>query len=102
MEDPRAFIDAVREATGIVFSSHDLRRTFTTQAESCDISHYALKALINHKIENKAKASGDTTRIYVDMTVERLREPAQRVCDKLKGLCGVVTPGGGNVATLTR
>jgi hypothetical protein len=27
---------------------------------------------------------------YVQLTVERLREPAQRVADRLKKLCGLV------------
>jgi hypothetical protein len=33
------------------------------------------------------------------MTAERLREPAQRVCDQLKRLCGIA-PVEGNVAKL--
>jgi hypothetical protein len=28
------------------------------------------------------------------MTVERLREPAQRVCDRLMELCGIEVPVG--------
>jgi hypothetical protein len=36
------------------------------------------------------------------MTVERLREPAQRVADRLKELCGLGVPEGGSDAPLLR
>jgi integrase len=96
VEDPRDWLDAVRAATGIEFSTHDLRRTFITVAESCDISAYALKALVNHSL-----GAGVTER-YINMTVTRLRVPAQTVTNALKTLCGVHTPGSGsNIAVLT-
>lgn len=84
-------LDAIAKATGIDISIHDLRRTFLTVAESCDISPLALKALVNHAGGN------DVTSGYVIMTTERLREAAQRVCDKLKELCGITVPLGENV-----
>ena len=43
----------------------------------------ALKALVNHSL------GSDVTEGYVQMNAERLREPAQRVADKLKKLCGI-------------
>jgi integrase len=95
MQTPDKWIYAVRAATGIEFSTHDLRRTFITVAESCDISVYALKALVNHSL-----GTGDVTAGYIGMTAERLREPAQRVSDKLCKLCGVDAPAGGNVLAL--
>ena len=73
----------VAEETGVRVSPHDLRRTFITVAESCDISPIALKALVNHS------TGKDVTSGYVIMTPDRLREAGQKVCDKLKGLCGV-------------
>ncbi len=85
---------AVATATGIVISAHDLRRTFTTIAESCDISPIALKCLINHSV------GGGVTEGYVQMSTERLREAAQKVCDKIKSLCGVEDVGAPNVARL--
>jgi integrase len=84
----------VAAASGIRVSAHDLRRTFITVAESTDISPLALKALVNHSM------GSDVTAGYVQMTVERLREPVQRVCEKLKELCGVLLPVGENVAKL--
>jgi hypothetical protein len=61
-----------------------------------DISLLALKTLVNHSLGK------DVTSGYVQMTVERLRQPAQLVTDKLKALCGIVEPGGDNVAKLQR
>ena len=84
----------VREQTDIQVSAHDLRRTFITVAESCDISPLALRALVNHSIGK------DVTAGYVQMTVDRLREPVQRIADKMKQLCGVVGPTGKNMKKL--
>jgi integrase len=81
--EPRAGLERVAVVTGIHISAHDLRRTFITVAESADISPLALKALVNHSIGQ------DVTAGYVRITAERLREPAQRVCDRLMELCGV-------------
>jgi hypothetical protein len=52
-------------------SLHDLRRTFITIAESLDISAYAVKRLVNHKMNN------DVTAGYIIADVERLRKPMQ-------------------------
>jgi integrase len=71
----------IYKATGIQISTHDLRRTYLTVAESSDISPLAMKALVNHSL------GSDVTAGYVMMTAERLREPAQRVADRLKELC---------------
>jgi integrase len=88
--EPKYPLELVREATGIKVSAHDLRRTYITAAESADISPLALKALINHSLGR------DVTSGYIVMTAERLREPAQRVCDRLKILCGIHPEGSGS------
>jgi len=54
---------------------HDLRRTFITVAESLDISAYAVKRLVNHKMSN------DVTAGYIVNDVERLRKPMQSITD---------------------
>jgi integrase len=92
--DPSFSLKAVAGASGIKVSAHDLRRTYVTVAESMDISPMAIKALVNHAV------GSDVTSGYVIMSIERLREAAQRVCDKLKELCGVMPPAGENVAKL--
>ena len=84
----------VAKASGVQVSAHDLRRTFITVAESCDISPIALKALVNHS------TGSDVTAGYVQISTERLREAAQKVADRMKQLCGVVTPVGDNIAKL--
>ncbi len=94
IEEPRHFFDLVHEVCGVYVSTHDLRRTFVTVAESCEISLLALKALVNHAI------GSDVTSGYVIMNVERLREPAQRVADKLKTLCKIPSIEGDNVQKL--
>jgi len=67
----------ITEATGISFTIHDLRRTFITIAESLDIPAYALKRLLNHKMNN------DVTSGYIITDVERLRRPMQTISDFL-------------------
>lgn len=92
--DPSFSLKAVAEASGIKVSAHDLRRTYVTVAELMDISPMAIKALVNHAV------GSDVTSGYAIMTTERLREAAQRMCDKLKELCGITAPAGENVAKL--
>ena len=65
----------VVERSGVAFTLHDLRRTFITIAESLDISAYALKRLLNHKMTN------DVTAGYIITDVERLREPMHRITE---------------------
>ena len=86
IEEPRFPLKIVANTSGIHVSVHDLRRTYITAAESTDMSVIALKALVNHSLGK------DVTEGYVQMNPERLREPAQRVCDRLKAMCGIVAP----------
>jgi integrase len=76
IEEPKKRVAQVGEKIGVKFSIHDLRRTFITVAESLDISLYALKGLVNHKLSN-----GDVTAGYVQLNADRLREPMQRITD---------------------
>lgn len=77
INDPRKEIALIRSSCGFHFTIHDLRRTFITLAESLDISAYALKALINHKV------GSDVTAGYIIMNVERLRKPMQQITDAI-------------------
>ena len=76
----------VTKASGVHFTVHDLRRTFITIAESLDISAYALKRLMNHKM------NGDITAGYIVTDVERLRKPMQQITDYILKCMGAVTP----------
>lgn len=80
LSNPDNYKRDIIQATGIKFCFHDLRRTFITIAESLDIPHYALKALLNHSMGN------DVTGGYICMSTERLREPMQRIADRITEL----------------
>ncbi|HSH72106.1 MAG TPA: integrase family protein [Methylophilaceae bacterium] len=77
MDDPNKQMKIVVEKSGVIFTPHDLRRTFITIAESLDIASYALKRLLNHKMAN------DVTAGYIINDPERLRIPMQRITDYL-------------------
>ena len=85
MEEPRRFVERVREASGVRFSIHDLRRSFATYAEALDLGQYTLKALLNHRTD----AGGDVTAGYIQIGTERLREPMQRITDYVLGYGGL-------------
>jgi integrase len=75
--EPRKQMEKVIEASSITFMLHDLRRTFITFAESLDISAYAVKRLVNHKMNS------DVTAGYIVSDVERLRAPMQMITNHL-------------------
>lgn len=72
----------VIKESGVTFTIHDLRRTFITVAESLDISAYAVKRLVNHKMNN------DITAGYIVTDVERLRDPMQKITDYILKCAG--------------
>lgn len=84
LTEVKSFIRRVKAVSGVEFTMHDLRRTFITVAESLDLSAYALKRLVNHRV------GGDVTAGYIVHDVERLREPVERIAQKLLALahCG--------------
>lgn len=82
--EPRKQMAHVTRASGIAFTVHDLRRTFITIAESLDISAYALKRLLNHKMTN------DVTAGYIIADVERLRKPMQLITDYILKCMGII------------
>lgn len=83
LKEPRPQLRKITAASGITFTLHDLRRTFVTVAESLDIPAYALKRLVNHKMNN------DVTAGYIVTDVERLRGPMQRITDFLLSAGGL-------------
>lgn len=80
--EPRKQMVKITQKTGIEFTVHDLRRTFITIAESLDISAYALKRLLNHKMDNS-----DVTAGYIITDVERLRKPMNQVSNYIFAKC---------------
>lgn len=81
--EPRRQVQKAIELSGVSFTLHDLRRTFITIAESIDISAYALKRLVNHKMAN------DVTAGYIVSDVERLRKPMEQISIRLLQYFGV-------------
>jgi integrase len=73
--DPRKPLERIAKESEVSFTPHDLRRTFITIAESLDIPAYALKRLLNHKM------NGDITAGYIMTDVERQRRPMQQITD---------------------
>jgi integrase len=82
--EPRKQMANVTKVSGVAFTVHDLRRTFITIAEGLDISAYALKRLMNHKMNN------DVTAGYIMTDVERLRKPMQQISNYMLKCMGVV------------
>ncbi len=76
--EPKKAVLKIVELSGVPFTLHDLRRTFATIAESLDLPAYALKRLLNHKMNN------DVTAGYIMKDVERLRKPTQQVANFIK------------------
>lgn len=72
LAEPKKGVAKVVKASGVAFTCHDLRRSFITIAESLDISAYALKRLINHRVT-------DITGGYIIVDVERLRGPVEKI-----------------------
>ncbi len=84
LSNPDNYKRDIIKASGVQFCPHDLRRTFITIAESLDIPHYSLKALLNHSMGN------DVTGGYIQITPERLREPMQKIADRITELTTTV------------
>ena len=80
IKEPKSFIKKISIVCEIEFSTHDLRRTFTTIAESLDIPYYSLKRLLNHSQIN------DVTAGYIIDDVERLRNSMEKISKKIKEL----------------
>lgn len=78
MIEPGRGVEAVSKESKVDFILQDLRRTFITYTERQDISQYALKRLVNHKMDK-----GDVTSGYIGADVERLRKPMQAVADEI-------------------
>ena len=81
--EPKKVLHKVSERGEVVFSMHDLRRTFTTVAERIQTGTYTLKRLLNHKT-----GRNDVTAGYTVLTPEELREPAKRIENKILELAG--------------
>lgn len=90
--EPQFPLNQVAKTTGSRVSAHDLRRTFVNACALAKIDLLDMKRLVNHALGKDGK---DVTVGYMQLKeIEELRELAQRACDKLKELCGIVEPVG--------
>ncbi len=97
LKDWRKQCDKVIEASDVEFIPHDLRRTFITIAESLDVSPYAIKMLVNH-----ALPADDVTGGYIQMDIERLRQPMQKITDIILKYAEIKKSAGGVDLSPTR
>lgn len=74
IQEPKRQITKLKAASGTDFTIHHLRGTFLTVAATVVENSYLLKALTNHK-----PPSNDVTAGYINLDVEALRNPAQRI-----------------------
>ena len=78
--------EQIKAKTGADVSPHDLRRTFCTVAgRTAGVNPFQIKCLVNHSLGQFGHNCG----LRPVFTTEDLREPAQKICDRLKVLCGV-------------
>ncbi|MBV2124990.1 MAG: integrase family protein [Candidatus Thiodiazotropha sp. (ex Ctena orbiculata)] len=84
--EPRKQLFKVIEWSGVPFTLHDLRRTFITVAESLELSQYAIKHLVNHKMPN------DVTAGYIVMDPERLRPAMEKITQAILLAAGYPSP----------
>jgi integrase len=68
--------ESVRVHCGVMFSLHDLRRTFVTVADELDLKQQVVQQLVNHK--NDGVTEGYTVR-----SIERLRRATQKIADAI-------------------
>lgn len=80
--EPRKQMDKVTKETGITFSVHDMRRTYTSAIDGI-VGYYELKRLLNHSTK-----TDDVTAGYVVKNIEKIRPLMQKVTDHILGLVG--------------
>lgn len=66
----------IAEISGIEFTFHDLRRTFSSLANSINIGSYTIKRLINHTVE---VSSTDVTDGYIQVSFDDLRDAMTKI-----------------------
>ena len=73
MSLPKKQINRVIEASGVQFSPHDLRRTFTTIAEAVRLPMTMIQRLTNHVTD------GDVTSGYINTELETMRLATEEI-----------------------
>jgi integrase len=89
---PKKPISTIIQRTGIEFSPHDLRRTFSTIAEAVSIPETLIRRLLNHTTDN------NVTTGYIRTEADTVRQAAQKIADYIQAKA---TPAHDNVKPLT-
>lgn len=86
LKDFADVVEGIGQTAGLVFTPHDLRRTFVTITNNHvkGLSAYTIKRLMNH-----ATDSTDVTAGYIVLDAEALREPMQQIEDFILRAGGV-------------
>jgi integrase len=87
--EPRRVLAQVTKVSGLVFTPHDLRRSFATHLEGLDVSAFALRRLMGHK----TRRDDVTEHHYVVTDVERLRPAIEKLESFLLSAGGVKPQG---------
>jgi len=74
--ETKSIIKRVAGRSAVPFTWQDLQRTFVTIATNLDVPAYGLKRLLGH-------GTGDDTAGYIVGDVEWLRDPVQRIADRI-------------------
>ncbi len=78
--EPRKQMARVTGQTGVRFSVHDMRRTYSSAIDGI-VGYYELKRLLNHSVK-----ADDVTAGYVVKNTEKLRPLMQKVTDHILNL----------------
>lgn len=73
LQEPKKWVAAVAEETGLAITLHDLRRTFATAAETLNVGQRTIQRLLNHRPGREALSN------YIVFGVEQLRDPVERI-----------------------
>ena len=82
VEDPHHLYGRITEAGGAKFWFHGLRNCFITVAER----ELMLPSVLTKRLGNHARPNDVTEGYAADWTVGQLREPAQRIADRIEAL----------------
>lgn len=85
IQDHRRYIQKIAHNCGVLFTLHDLRRTFATIVDhhiTGRYSQYVIKRLLNH-------SQSDVTAGYIRFGVDDLRKPMQEIEDYILTQAGI-------------
>ena len=91
VEDPHHLYARISETGGAKFWFHGLRNCFITVAER----ELMLPSALTKRLVNHARPNDVTEGYAADWTVGQLREPAQRIADRIDGLMTGSVPSNG-------